>query len=229
MMLAMTMKGVLPIIGALGTSGYTAAAAAAAPPAPAPDPQSLVRAGMQKFKQQGDVEGSLKDFNTALTLRPSIYPYLWQRGLSLYYIGTPEALQLGAKQFRDDVAVNPNDTEEAIWAFMCEARLSSPEQARQYFVVVGRDSRPVMRAAYEAFRQGLDPIETIRGAVGNVEQGHSAFYSWLYVGLWYEAHGRESDAQAAILKALDTDYARSSGDYMAAVARVHAKRRIWEI
>lgn len=39
-------------------------------------------------------------------------PYLWQRGLSLYYVGQYEE---GAKQFRDDVAVNPNDTEESIW------------------------------------------------------------------------------------------------------------------
>jgi hypothetical protein len=33
---------------------------------------------------------------------------MWQRGLSLYYV---ERFADGAKQFRDDVAVNPNDTE----------------------------------------------------------------------------------------------------------------------
>ena len=42
------------------------------------------------------------------------------QGLSLYYL---ERYAEGAKQFRDDVAVNPNDTEESIWAFMCGARL----------------------------------------------------------------------------------------------------------
>ena len=40
----------------------------------------------------------------------------------------------GAKQFRDDVAVNPADTEEAIWAFMCEARLWGPQRARDQFL-----------------------------------------------------------------------------------------------
>ena len=35
-----------------------------------------------------------------------------QRGLSLYYVGQFEE---GAQQFRDDVAVNPADTEESIW------------------------------------------------------------------------------------------------------------------
>lgn len=37
-------------------------------------------------------------------------------------------------QFRDDVAVNPNDTEESIWAFLCEAQLLGPDQARQQFL-----------------------------------------------------------------------------------------------
>lgn len=44
--------------------------------------------------------------------------------------------EAGAKQFRDDVAVNPSDTEEAIWAFMCEARLWGPERARAQFLEV---------------------------------------------------------------------------------------------
>lgn len=33
--------------------------------------------------------------------------YMWQRGLSLYYLGR---FAEGAEQFRIDVAVNPNDT-----------------------------------------------------------------------------------------------------------------------
>jgi hypothetical protein len=28
------------------------------------------------------------------------------------------------------VAVNPNDTEESIWCFLCEAQLQGPDQAR---------------------------------------------------------------------------------------------------
>ena len=39
-----------------------------------------------------------------------------QRGLSLYYVGQYEE---GARQFRDDVAVNPSDTEESIWCVKC--------------------------------------------------------------------------------------------------------------
>lgn len=109
------------------------------------DPKALVRSGMRKFADKGDVEGSVADFDAAMAAKPSMRPYLWQRGLSLYYIGTKEALQEGATQFRDDVAVNPSDTEESIWAFLCEAQLIGPEKAREQFLQVGRDSRPVMR------------------------------------------------------------------------------------
>lgn len=178
---------------------------------------------MTKF-QAGDVEGSLADFNAALRARPSIRPYLWQRGLSLYYV---EQYAEGAQQFRDDVAVNPNDTEEAIWAFMCEARLDDPEAARQKFLRVGRDPRPVMRAAEEAFRTGRGPQEIAASARGDTN-GHAAFYSALYVALWHEAHSDEGAAKEAMLRALRTEYARGSGDYMAALARVHCKRRGWD-
>jgi len=43
----------------------------------------------------------------------------------------------GATQFREDVAVNPNDTEESIWCFLCEAQLHGPEEARRRFLKSG--------------------------------------------------------------------------------------------
>ena len=55
------------------------------------------------------MEESVADFDTALAASPSMRPYLWQRGLSLYYLGR---FKEAAQQFRDDVAVNPADTEE---------------------------------------------------------------------------------------------------------------------
>lgn len=35
------------------------------------------------------------------------------------------------------VAVNPNDTEESIWAFLCEAQMVGADAARQQFLQVG--------------------------------------------------------------------------------------------
>lgn len=76
----------------LAGAGVVAAAAAAAT---SQDPQRLVRTGMDKFRRN-DVEGSLADFDAALALGGDrIRPYLWQRGLSCYYVGQFEE---GAKQ-----------------------------------------------------------------------------------------------------------------------------------
>lgn len=40
----------------------------------------------------------------------------------------------GAEQFRLDVAQNPNDTEESIWCFLCEAQLYGVDEARRRFL-----------------------------------------------------------------------------------------------
>ena len=69
-----------------------AAAAAAADPSPAldasplPDARLHVARGMERFRR-GEVAGSLNDFNAAIDRSPPVYFELWQRGLSLYYVG----------------------------------------------------------------------------------------------------------------------------------------------
>ncbi|GAB4817335.1 hypothetical protein N2152v2_004381 [Parachlorella kessleri] len=165
----------------------------------------------------GDIGGSLESFDAALAVRPSLRPYLWQRGLSLYYL---QQYEEAAQQFRDDVAVNPADTEESIWCFLSEAQLRGPDKARESFL------QAVMRAAYKCFKDGSDPSAIVEAAAGDTV-GHAAFYAWLYVGLWHEAQGDADAAQAAIGRAVQTDYARGSGDYMAALARVHLHQRGW--
>jgi hypothetical protein len=56
-------------------------------PPPFPPPQNLI-------------QESVDDFDRAVEVDARLHPYMWQRGLSLYYVGTPEALQQGAQQFR---------------------------------------------------------------------------------------------------------------------------------
>jgi hypothetical protein len=86
-----------------------------------------------------------------------------------------------------------------------------------------------MRAAYDCFRTAGVKPETILQAAGPGEGSHDAFYALLYVGLWHEAHGNAEEAQAAISKAVKTQYARVSGDYMASLAEVHCQRRGWAV
>jgi hypothetical protein len=84
-----------------------------------------------------------------------------------------------------------------------------------------------MRAAYEAFKDGQQPSSILAAAAGDAG-GSPSFYALLYVGLWHEAHGDAAAARDAVLQAVATPYARGSGDYMAALARVHCLQRGWQ-
>ena len=97
---------------------------------------------------------------------------MWQRGLSLYYA---ERHSEAMHQFRKDVAVNPNDTEESIWHWLARVRLlnGQGEQdaialARTGMLQVGTDPRPVMRRAMELFT-GQGHSGGDRGAVAALD------------------------------------------------------------
>lgn len=75
------------------------------------------------------------------------------------------------------------------------------------------------------FRSGTDPAAIARTAPPG--DGGGEFYALLYTGLWHEAHGSPAAARSAMEAAADAPYARLSGDYMAAVARVHCLQRGW--
>ncbi|GJP47642.1 hypothetical protein CLOM_g6822 [Closterium sp. NIES-68] len=185
--------------------------------------RAAVRRGMELFVEN-DVQGSVVEFDKALRLDPSQEPYLWQRGLSLYYLGR---FQEAAEQFRKDVAVNPNDTEEAIWCFLSEAQLLGPQEARQQFLLVGQDPRPVMRAAMEVFKKAGDPNEILAAAAADFGRPSALFYANLYVGLYYESEGDQYKSKSYIVTAAQSPYGVRSGDYMAALARVHCQQRGW--
>ncbi|QHN92782.1 uncharacterized protein DS421_17g586900 [Arachis hypogaea] len=76
-------------------------------------------------------ERSLVEFDRAIELDPRQKAYLWQRGLSLYYL---DRFEEGAEQFRLDVAQNSNDTEESICCFLCEAQLYGVDEARKRYL-----------------------------------------------------------------------------------------------
>jgi len=164
-------------------------------------------------------------FDSAEKINPKLSTKLWQRGLSLYYAGKYSE---AAKQFSDDVAQNPNDTEESIWNFLSLAQLYGTDAARKKMIRIQGERRPVMREVYTMFRDGnTKPIEKI--ATSNKATDADRFYAALYLGLYFEACG---DAQASrdwIQLALvdsksNTGYAKSR-DYMYYLAKTHAKLR----
>ncbi|KAL2469125.1 uncharacterized protein Fot_50701 [Forsythia ovata] len=172
-----------------------------------------IRRGMLLFRQ-GDVLGSLVEFDKAIELDPRQKAYLWQRGLSLYYL---DRFEEGAEQFRLDVAQNPNDTEESIWCFLCEAKLYGVDVARRQFLEVGRDPRPVMREAYNMFKDGGDPEKLVTAFSSGRE--HEYFYASLYAGLYYEARNEPDAAKVHLIAACQSPYGSRSDDYMASLAK----------
>uniref|UniRef100_A0A7N1A3S1 Uncharacterized protein n=1 Tax=Kalanchoe fedtschenkoi TaxID=63787 RepID=A0A7N1A3S1_KALFE len=185
------------------------------------DAAMAVRRGMMLFRQ-GDVAGSLVEFDRAIQLDPRQKAYLWQRGLSLYYL---DRFDVGAEQFRFDVAQNPNDTEESIWCFLCEAQLYGLDEARKRFLEVGRDPRPVMREAYKMFKDGGDPEQLVAAFSNGRDADY--FYASLYAGLYYEAQKDSNGAKRHLLAASQSPYAQRSDDYMASLAKVHCACRNW--
>ncbi|XP_047314156.1 uncharacterized protein LOC124917935 isoform X1 [Impatiens glandulifera] len=182
----------------------------------------VVRRGMSFFRQ-GDVKNSLAEFDKAIELDPRQKAYLWQRGLSLYYLNRYEE---GAEQFRIDVAQNPNDTEESIWCFLCEAQIYGVDEARRRFLEVGIDPRPVMREAYNMFKDGGDPEKLIAAFTSGKESEY--FYASLYAGLYYESQGNADLAKLSILAACQCPYGLRSDDYMVSLAKVHCLCRSWQ-
>lgn len=187
-----------------------------------------VRDGMALFRAR-KLPDALALFDELHAAQPALRATLWQRGLSLFYAGRFEE---GSAQFRSDVAHNGADAEEALWAFLCDARGADGFYgARSRMLAVGEDPRPVLRVALDVFR-GSAPLSALRAAGGRGGP-HDGFYAHLYEALYLEVapcgEGGGGAAREALLRALASPYAATARerDYMVDVAGVHAETRGW--
>lgn len=123
------------------------------------NPKTLIAKGMQAF-QQGKIQESIQYFDEADSLVPNekLSPYLWQRGISLYYVN---AFQEASHQFQLDVKVNPLDVEEIVWDIASQNRLYSSSSSsstslsspRYLSLPPGKmDRRKIMNVIYSLFR-----------------------------------------------------------------------------
>jgi lipoprotein NlpI len=159
---------------------------------------------------------SVADFDRQVQLQPNQAAEHWQRGIAYYYAGEYEK---GARQFELHQTVNPQDVENAVWHFLCVLRApkGSTETARKKLIPVTRDSRIPMAQIQQLFAGDLSPEEVLRA--GEEAGGTAKFYADLYVGLYYEARGRNDDSLRFVALAAANPAARKS--YMGDVARVH--------
>lgn len=179
------------------------------------------RRGSEHFKL-GHIEASIADFDRAIELNPRQEPYHWQRGISYYYAGLFEK---GRAQFQSHQQVNANDVENAVWHFLCGARLDGVSKARQSLLNIEGDRRVPMMEIYRLF-QGEGTIDEVMQAAraGDSDpevRNRQLFYAHLYLGLYHEAMGDESEARRNLVLAADR---YPVNHYMGDVARVHADR-----
>ena len=92
----------------------------------AQSPQALLTRAVADFENGRFAESSAA-FDSLAKAAPERAPYLWQRGIALYYAGRYEDCR---RQFESHRAVNPDDVENAAWHFLCVARDESPAKAR---------------------------------------------------------------------------------------------------
>ena len=179
------------------------------------------RRGSEHFKL-GHIEASIADFDRAIELNPGQEPYHWQRGISYYYAGLFEK---GRAQFQSHQQVNANDVENAVWHFLCGARLEGVRKARESLLNIEGDRRVPMMEIYRLFKGEGSVVEVLwaaRGGDGEPEvRNRQLFYAHLYLGLYHEALGDETEARRHLVLAADR---YPVNHYMGDVARVHADR-----
>ena len=178
-----------------------------------PGPRALLDRAVTEFAK-GRITESLAAFDELARVAPTEAPYLWQRGIALYYAGRYKDCRA---QFESHRTVNPDDVENAAWHFLCVARGESPSAARAALLPVGPDPRVPMREVLEMFRGSIG-ADAVLKAAGTRPQAR--FYAHLYVGLYAEATNDAARARQHIEAAADTQFA-DAGGYMHMVARVH--------
>ncbi|AFZ56336.1 tetratricopeptide repeat protein [Anabaena sp. PCC 7938] len=140
------------------------------------NPNAYIQRGMFYFKL-GKTEESIQDFDTAEKLDSKITLYLWQRGLSYYYV---ERFADGAKQFEINLTVNAQDVEETVWRYLCIARYLGLSEARNSLLTVKNDPKKIMQSVYDFFAGNCTPDDVLN--VGKLQGIKGNFYSHLYLG-----------------------------------------------
>ena len=113
-----------------------------------PDSASDYQSRGVAYFELGEFEKSISDFDRFIQLHPNPEPHHWQRGIAYYYAHEYEK---GVQQFELHKSVNPNDVENAVWHFLCKAKLENVQAARDSLIPIKFDSRIPMVQIWELF------------------------------------------------------------------------------
>jgi lipoprotein NlpI len=171
----------------------------------------------------GKMTEAVADFDRFLALAPAKKPEHWRRGIALYYAGRYKD---GVDQFELHQTVNRNDVENAVWHYLCNAKVGGPEKARSALIPIRGDARVPLMTVHALFAGKAKPEDVLKeAAAGNVSaerRKNQLFYAHLYLGLYYESVGNAKASLDHMTKAA-TEYAIPG--YMGDVARVHVQLR----
>jgi lipoprotein NlpI len=169
----------------------------------------------------GKFDDAIADFDMVIKLVPSREPEHWQRGIVYYYA---KRFAEGKKQFELHQTVNPRDVENAVWHFLCTARLSGLDAARASLIPITGDARVPMTQVQSLFAGKATPQDVLKAAEAGEPRSpvraSQLFYAHLYLGLYYEAAGDDLKCREHIQKAVNEF---PSDSLMGDVARVHAQ------
>ena len=175
----------------------------------------------------GRIKESLVEWDAQVKEDPSSLPGHWQRGLALYYA---ERYKEGRAQFEEHQKVNSEDVENAVWHFLCVAKLENVAAARKAYISITHDTRVPMKEIHALFA-GTGSVEAVLKAaeagegISEAARDLHRCYAQLYLGLYHEALGKTAEAKANMLKAAEL---APAGSYMGQVAVVHCKVRGWK-
>ncbi|MGV3773125.1 MAG: tetratricopeptide repeat protein [Verrucomicrobiales bacterium] len=176
--------------------------------------------GMERFRN-AEVDKAISDFDAFIKKNPSEEPHHWQRGIAYYYAGR---YLDGKKQFELHQTVNKNDVENAVWHFICSAKIDGFEKAQKNLISITGDRRVPMAQVQELFSGKGSPEAVMAAANAEVtsktEKKSRLFFAHLYLGLFFESKRDAAQAKEHIGHAATT---YSQNHYMGDVAKVHWK------
>ncbi|MDA9857203.1 tetratricopeptide repeat protein [Rubripirellula sp.] len=169
------------------------------------------------FLRAGESKRAVAQFDAFLKDEPQQLPYLWQRGIALYF--TSDFAE-GVKQFEVHRGVNPNDVENAAWHFLCVARAKSFDKAKGMVLPAPGDPRLPMKEVLQMLNTGdtqavIDRIE--KETAGTPQRSQAEFYGYFYLGLYEDAQGDREEALRWMRKSAKD----APRNYMGDVARVY--------
>ncbi len=171
------------------------------------------------YLKLGKFKEAIADFDHFLKANPRVEPEHWRRGIAYYYAGQHKE---GVKQFETHKTVNPQDVENAVWHYLCNAKVIGADKAAKELIDVTQDPRVPMAEIQKLFAGKLKP-EDVMAAANKVDEKSQAgkearFYGNLYVALWYEAKGDDAKVIEHLTPAVEKFVI---SHYMWDIAKVH--------